>query len=246
MQIKLRSIWLKFVKTVSILLLILFLVLSAMIGNKLYGTWKVGKINQQLSEIRAQEQEEGDWSKGMLEVNEDYVGWLTIYGTGVDGPVLQGEDNNEYLRTDIYHEYSIAGTLFMDELVDTEVDGNIIIYGHMMNDSTMFGDLKKYKDKSFLAENNIVRWEDVRGEHYYKLFAATLVSGSATNTGYLNLQQWANIIDEQETKLMLGILKEKSFLYQDNMFRGEGQYIFLMTCDYTWNNYRLVLVGKRM
>ena len=119
-------------------------------------------------------------------------------------------------------------------------------YGHMMNDSTMFGDLKKYKDKSFLAENNIVRWEDVRGEHYYKLFAATLVSGSATNTGYLNLQQWANIIDEQETKLMLDILKEKSFLYQDNMFRGEGQYIFLMTCDYTWNNYRLVLVGKRM
>ena len=86
-------------------------------------------------------QEEKDWSKGMLAINPDYVGWLTVYGTTADGPVVQGEDNNEYLRTNIYGEHATAGTLFMDSIVDMDSGGNLIIYGHHMRDDTMFGEV---------------------------------------------------------------------------------------------------------
>ena len=99
-------------------------------------------------------QEEKDWSKGMLAINPDYVGWLTVYGTTADGPVVQGEDNNEYLRTDIYGEHATAGTLFMDSIVNMDSGGNLIIYGHHMKNGTMFAQLLKFREKSFLKKHN--------------------------------------------------------------------------------------------
>lgn len=234
----------KAAKGFSILLLIVFFLLCAVIGKNLYDTWRVKQTKEQLSEIRLLSTE--DWSRGMLAVNPDYVGWLTVYGADVDGPVVQGENNNEYLRSDIYGEYSAAGTFFMDERVNTDEDGNVIIYGHMMKDNTMFGGLKQFRDSAFFKQNGIVRWEDVRGEHYYKLFAAAIVSGSSTDSRFLNIQQWANVISEEETETMLDTLKERSYLFQENPFQSGGQYIFLVTCDYSRNDGRLVLVGRRM
>lgn len=135
----------------------------------------------------------------------------------------------------------------MDEMVDVKDEtGNRIIYGHMMNDNTMFGSFKQYKNLEFFKKNNIIRWEDRFGESYYKLFAALLVSGSATNTNYLNIQQWAGHLDEEQTQEMLQTLKDRAYLYQEDPFRGEGQYIFLVTCEYSQYKGKLVLVGEKL
>lgn len=234
-------------KVLSVFLLIVFLGFSAAAGTRLYDTWKTRHTVNQLAELRLMAQEEKDWSKGMLAVNPDYVGWLTVYGTTADGPVVQGEDNNEYLRTDIYGEHATAGTLFMDSIVDMDSGGNLIIYGHHMQDDTMFGEFDKYRNKKFMEENNIVRWEDKTGTHIFRLFGAMIISGSSTDTDYVNLQQWANKPGAQETRSMLQILKEKCFLYQDDLFRDpNGRYLFLVTCDERFWNGRIVLIGEEL
>ncbi len=216
----------------------------------LYATYKVNKANAALKNLKPQTAitaESGEWHHPLLRENEDYVGWLTVYGTQADGPVVQGEDNAEYLHTDFYGNKSKPGTLFMDETVDVnEKDGNRIIYGHMMHDGTMFGSLKKYKDAAFFKENNIVRWEDRYGESYYRLFAAVLVSGSAQNTNYMDIQQWAHHLNEEETQEMLDTLEDRAFIFTKNPTRGEGQYLFLVTCEYSQNAGKLVLVGERI
>ena len=182
----------------------------------------------------------------MLAINEDYVGWLTVYGTDVNGPVVQGKDNNEYLRTDIYKEHSEPGTLFVDESVDMDVDGNVIIYGHMMKDGSMFGTLKQYKKKSFFKENRIVRWEDKNGEHYYSIFAAMVINGTPGDERFLDLTQWTNEISEEKATDMLTTLQERSYAFQPNMLRNpDNKYLFLVTCDYSHKNDRLVLVAER-
>ena len=49
------------------------------------------------------EENNTDWSKGMLDINSDYKGWLTIYGTQISEPVVQGETNET-----ITHQQSMA------------------------------------------------------------------------------------------------------------------------------------------
>ena len=233
--------------------LLAFCIFSLGATVKLYGTWKTNNTNSELKSLKADVvdsaslDEEAEWEPELLSVNEDYVGWLTVYGTGADGPVVQGEDNDEYLRKDFYGDYLVAGTFFMDETVDvTDETDNRIIYGHMMNDDTMFGSFKKYKDLEFFKENNTIRWEDRFGAHYYKLFAAILVSGSTSSRNYLNIQQWSKHLDAAETKLMLSEIKSRAYIFQEDPFRTEGSYIFLVTCEHSQYAGKLVLVGEEM
>ena len=236
-------------KLVRLLALLCFFVLGGAAMLRMQQTCRTRQLSQQLVLLRkaasAQEGGQTDWSKGMLEVNSDYVGWLTVYGTDIDGAVVQGESNNTYLRADIYGQYSVSGTLFLDETVDSTTDGNVIIYGHMMQDSTMFGDLKYYKDKDYFSENRYLRWDSQTGERYYELFAGMVISGSANHTDYVNLQQWANTLTETQTAEMLQTIQEHSFLYRDSLLTGDS-YIFLVTCDTNRYNTRLVLVGREI
>ena len=111
-------------RLISIAALIAVFILSGMLLRSIAQTKKTQELTSSLQAIRttAQETNETDWSNGMLAVNPDYKGWLTVYGTTATGPVVQGETNDTYLRTDIYGEHSIPGTLFLDEVCETIQD----------------------------------------------------------------------------------------------------------------------------
>ena len=87
---------------------------------------------------------------GLQALNPDVLGWITVYGTGIDYPLVQGEDNNEYINKDAKGDFSIAGSLFLDsDNADDFSDFSTIIYGHHLEKSRMFGDLDRFADKSF-------------------------------------------------------------------------------------------------
>lgn len=243
-----------FLRVVSALLLTAFVAVSGYALYNIYQDYLVRHTQAQLTQMhrlnnagtRSEMQEKGDWSGGMLDINPDYVGWLTIYGTEVDGPVVQGEDNDEYLRTDFYGDYSIGGVFFMDCLVDTEQDGNLMIYGHMMYDETMFGPLRNYRNKDFFQENNVVRWEGENGTTFYKLVAGLILPGTADDTDYIDFRQWLNEQDPETTQRMMEIIEERAYIFQpDPMRNGEEKYMFLMTCTANGAK-RLLLVGERL
>ncbi len=85
--------------------------------------------------------------------NPDMVGWLRIGGTDMDLPVVQTPGDNEYyLRRGFDGLYATGGTLFLDErcsLTPDDSTANWLIYGHNMADGSMFGELTRYRDKSF-------------------------------------------------------------------------------------------------
>lgn len=242
-----------FAKVVSALLLIAFFALSGCAARQLYQDYAVRHTQAQLSNLHhigepviTQENVESDWSRGMLSINPDYRGWLTIYGTEVDGPVVQGEDNDEYLRTNFYGEYSVGGVFFMDCAVEPDVNGNKMIYGHMMHDSTMFGPLRGYLNEEFFKKNNVIRWEDKDGDHFYKLVAGLVLPGSATDTEYIDFRQWLNDQDEETTHRMLEIVEERAYIFQPDIMRdGTERYLFLMTCVNDGAR-RLLLVAEEM
>ena len=44
-------------------------------------------------------------------ITEDMVGWITIDDTNVDYPIMQSDNNTEYLNKDPYGNYSAMGNL---------------------------------------------------------------------------------------------------------------------------------------
>lgn len=238
----------KLAKFLSIISLIAFFACSAVIAHTYYETYKVKETNSQLNEIRKMslQEEEGDWSNGMLAINPDYAGWLTVYGTQVNGPVVLGETNDTYLRTDFYGQPSTAGTMFLDASTDLSSEGNLIIYGHKMKNDTMFGSLDLFKSPQFFQENGVVRWEDKDGNHYYHIFAGLVVPGSADANGFINFPDWNNKISKDETDKMLETIQSRAFAFQGEWTTDDDTYIFLVTCDYSRTNGRLVLVGRSM
>ncbi len=90
----------------------------------------------------------------LLEINDDYLGWLYVEGTNIDYPVVSTEDNNYYLKVTFSQHYSIAGAVFMDSRVTEGLESrHLAFHAHRMNDDSMFGTLHYYEDEEFFKEH---------------------------------------------------------------------------------------------
>ncbi len=87
-------------------------------------------------------------------INRDVCAWVILDNTNVNYPVLQGDTNLTYINTDIYGEFALAGSIYLDSRNSGDFsDTYSLLYGHHMEGGRMFGDLDKYKKEGFLDEN---------------------------------------------------------------------------------------------
>ena len=109
----------------------------------------------------------------LREVNPDVVGWIVIPGTKVEYPLMQGEDNDYYLKHTWKKKASSAGSIFLEKTISPDLsDFNTIVYGHRMINNSMFGSLKYYKKQTYWAEHPYVYIVDDAGVHRYEIFSA--------------------------------------------------------------------------
>ncbi|MBR1554873.1 MAG: class B sortase, partial [Oscillospiraceae bacterium] len=77
----------------------------------------------------------------LLRLNPDVVGWLSIDGTNINYPVVQGENDLEYSNKDIYGNTSLTGSIYLASENDSGFhDWYHLIYGHHIDNGAMFGD----------------------------------------------------------------------------------------------------------
>lgn len=90
----------------------------------------------------------------LSEINSSSVGWIEIPVLGISYPIVQGEDNDYYLRHDINNNFAWSGAIYLDYRSNPELnEEHTTIYGHHMNDGTMFTSLLKYDNEDFFKKN---------------------------------------------------------------------------------------------
>jgi len=101
----------------------------------------------------------------LLKKNPDTVGWIKVNGTKVNYPVVQAEDNDYYLSHAFNKSNNKGGWIYADYRVNFKEFGkNTIIYGHNMNNKTMFGSIPS------MLYNNYLNNSD---NHYIKISTPT-------------------------------------------------------------------------
>ena len=117
----------------------------------------------------------------LQEVNSDVLGWILIPNTVISYPLVQGDDNQYYLKHTWKKWTSAVGAIFLECQNSRDFsDFNTVIYGHRMNNGSMFASLKNYKKQSYWAAHPFVYIMDDNGSHKYEIFAAYEVSTAGT------------------------------------------------------------------
>ena len=112
--------------------------------------------------------------KALLKLCEDGIGYIYQDDTVISYPILQAEDNDKYLRSLMNGEYNVAGSLFVDYAFKEGLNGRYsIIYGHNMDDGSMFGTITQYKNEEYYKEHPEFQiFVGDRGYVYYVYAAA--------------------------------------------------------------------------
>jgi len=109
----------------------------------------------------------------LRETNEVVLGWIHIPDSEISYPLLEVEDNQQYLRRAWDGSPNNAGCIFLECRNDPGFsDFNTMIYGHYMRNGTMFGSLHNYKDQEYADSHPAVYIVTDEGVRRYEVFAA--------------------------------------------------------------------------
>ena len=193
-------------------------------------------------EIEITEEEGADFSE-LLAVNPDVCGWITMDNTLVDYPILQGETNLTYINTDVYGNFALAGSIFLDSRNSREfTDTFSLIYGHHMADSKMFGDLDLYKDQTFFNENRTGSLILPNSAYNLDIIACLLVSASEDNIFEPTIWQDSNI------SRFLNWTKQNALHYHEDIMtelenaKEPFRLLCLSTCSYEFTDARTIVL----
>lgn len=192
--------------------------------------------------------------------NSDVVAWLSIPDTSIAYPVVQGENNTEYLHTGWTGEYRSSGSAFLDAREDLKTADNYIVYGHAMSSYSrlMFSPLLKYKNQSYYqqhqylymsyADNPIGSIQSIdgnyqdAGQYRYHIFAVCQVdSGNDADIGtFYNFQ-----FDDQEQMDDYVKSVQNRAMYSSALQGTPYKFVTLSTCSYpgSGRNTKLLICG---
>lgn len=180
------------------------------------------------------------------EQNNHMIGWVEIEDTMLNYPVMHTPQNPEYyLRRSFDGSYAISGTPFMDAACN--VDSRLVmIYGHHMNNGTMFATLHKYKDKSYWEEHPELRFDTLTEIRTYDIVAAfyTEIRYDAEREGLFEYYKYiGDVTDERFEEYVAGITDLA--MYDTGIeIAPEDKLVTLSTCSYHTDEGRFVLVAK--
>ena len=177
----------------------------------------------------------------LKEKNPDCIGWVFIPGTSIDFPVMQNSDF--YLKHDFDGNYTDYGLPFLDERCSLDSSDNFIIYGHHMNDGSMFSGLLNYADEGYSAAHPQIILETEHGAETYQVAAVVRAAGSY-GPGEWSLFDQINISAGAFNTLVENLSERRLYDTGRELVFGD-RLLTLVTCEYSQNNGRLAVIAVK-
>lgn len=174
-------------RRVSVIVLLTLLAVAIFSLGKIADYYYHSNANQNnIRELIPDDDSKGVNYRRLKEQNPDLVGWIRITGTPVDYPVMWTE---KYLRTDFEGNYSLSGLPFVSAdcnvspMPDDKAYSNTLIYGHHMQDGSMFAVLTEYEKQDFYEEHKTIEFDRIYDDGSYEEYTYEISNAFKTEIG---------------------------------------------------------------
>ncbi len=160
----------------------------------------------------------------LAQINPDVYGWISIEGTEINYPLVQGTDNDYYLDHAYTGDYLPVGSIFVDYRCNESItkNYNTVIYGHNITSGSMFHDVSKFFRDSYF-ENTYIYIYTMDGIYVYEPFAIyeTRYDYNYFKTSFTSADDFIQFAEE---------VRDNSSKQKDVSFTGNDRIITLSTC----------------
>jgi len=222
-------------------------VLIAILLLLAFGSYAIWDSNQVFSAadsanyaiFRPSDEDEASFQE-LQAINSDVFAWLTVFGTNIDYPVVQGEHNMFYVSRDARGNHSLAGSIFLDsDACNNFTDFSAVLYGHHMARGAMFGDIEYFAVRDYFDARRYGMLYFNGREHGLEFF-------SFVHTDAHNGEVFRSRITEQdEQQAYLDMLLQMAIhTHNDVPVTIDDRIVLLSTCSEASTNGRDILIGR--
>ena len=217
-----------------------------MLSYGMYSLWDTYKIyansfaDEELLKFRPTDDgEDNPTLKDLKKLNPDVKAWIQVPKTNIDYPVVQGQDDMEYINKNVYGEFELSGAIFLSCLnKDDFSDPYNLVYGHNMKNGGMFADVADFTNKEYFEthqKGKLYLTDATRKIRFFACMKVTAADAKIYHTdGYC----------KENLKDLLDYIQANAVQYRDVNVADENSLIALSTCSEAETNGRVVLIGK--
>ena len=176
-------------------------------------------------------------SQKLLDINHDYICWLSACGDQISYPVVRGRDNAQYLHRTFFGDNSFVGSIFIDYRCYVE-DFFTIIYGHSMKDRTMFRLIADYTNRDMCGKYPYFYIYSAGERQRYVIYAVSNVDASEIPTAI-------GVPDDSQKAAFIDRLKAGALYTVGEAPTVNDKFVSLVTCDVRDDSKRVVVTGVR-
>ena len=228
-----------FSRLIFLSLLSVFIGSGFLLVQNVVDEYQFHQMEEQIDEEKQILVEEEYEFKELIELNEDTIGWITIAGTSIDYPIVQASDNCYYLTHACNGDESKYGSIFMDchNAADFS-DNHTILYGHNMENGSMFHDLNEYSSHTFFDEHSYIK---VYSQDVYRKWLIFSTYDTETNFNYLQI---AFESPEEYSVFLNALLSRSEFSDEEVQVTADDKILTLSTCSNDLEHGRRVVHAK--
>ena len=217
-----------------------------MLSYGMYSLWDTYKIyansfaDEELLKFRPTDDgEDNPTLKDLKKLNPDVKAWIQVPKTNIDYPVVQGQDDMEYINKNVYGEFELSGAIFLSCLnKDDFSDPYNLVYGHNMKNGGMFADVADFTNKEYFETHQKGKLYLTDATRKIRFFACMKVTAADAKIYHPDGYHKENLKD------LLDYIQANAVQYRDVNVADENSLIALSTCSEAETNGRVVLIGK--
>ena len=217
-----------------------------MLSYGVYSLWDTYKIyansfaDEELLKFRPTDDgEDNPTLKDLKKLNPDVKAWIQVPKTNIDYPVVQGQDDMEYINKNVYGEFELSGAIFLSCLnKDDFSDPYNLVYGHNMKNGGMFADVADFTNKEYFETHQKGKLYLTDATRKIRFFACMKVTAADAKIYHPDGYRKENLKD------LLDYIQANAVQYRDVNVTDEDSLIALSTCSEAETNGRVVLIGK--